>query len=633
MSWGQVWMMNAADFLTVRGANAFTAPFFGVVASDLDAKMLPAKYAAMAQNQTLLPGPDAMVQCWLNGSITDSSLTEGMKRHNIRIGPNAEAGWFANHKAWWNNVLDGQIPKLPLQALYWAYYAGYIDDDQWKQLIKRYKFRSEQADILKWSMYGTFTPLDAVISYFRGAWDEDLTIRRIRKAMHCNEKDARDILNNNRFIPPPTDLIRFAYRDVFDEAVRKRDNLEAEFSDQKDLREWFGAQGIGEVTINKGKPSEKTLDLPLAYWVAHWQLPSPGQVYEMLHRLRNMERAKRLGITNPKDIVTLQTVRDLLKQNDFAPIWRNRLAAISYRVPRLIDIRNMYMKEVIDKTELIEKLQDRGYSEQDARETANYYEKNKKDADDKEEKRKAAKAYGKLRAAILEAYRIGATDRATAYNTLIGTDMEADEAESTLTAIDLQVNSGLVKQYISMTKSAFMLGGYDGFQGYAALREVGVREARASQYVQLWQRQMTLPRKALSVSKVVEYTADGKIPIGEARIRLANLGYPTTDAQYLLLEAYEKAQEKALKLQIAEQKDAEKARKAAEALQRRAEAAREKAIKEYASVVTLPRMTQWYRLGLIDKQYVYDNLIYVGWPEREAQIAIDALPDRSTDNG
>ena len=91
-------------------------------------------------------------------------------------------------------------------------------------------------------------------------------------------------------------------------------------------------------------------------WAAHWELPSPTQVYEMLHRGKL-----------PSGI----SVEDYLKSADYAPVWRQSLVDISYNPITRTDAKRMY-KLRGDFDALVQNFRNNGYNEQDAKDLAEF---------------------------------------------------------------------------------------------------------------------------------------------------------------------------------------------------------------------------------------------------------------------
>jgi len=138
-----------------------------------------------------------------------------------------------------------------------------------------------------------------------------------------------------------SDYIRFAVRDVYDAAARQKLTLDQDFPN-----------GLAPKLVALGYSDQDAKDA----WAAHWELPSPTQVYEMLHRGKLPE-----GVT----------VEDYLKSADYAPIWRQSLVDISYNPITRTDAKRMY-KLRGDFDALVANFRANGYNEQDSKDLAEF---------------------------------------------------------------------------------------------------------------------------------------------------------------------------------------------------------------------------------------------------------------------
>ena len=137
------------------------------------------------------------------------------------------------------------------------------------------------------------------------------------------------------------DYIRFAVRDVYNAAVRAANQLDQDFPEI-----------VGAKLKMIGYSPEDAKDA----WAAHWELPSPTQVFEMLHRGKL-----------PKGI----TVDQYLASADYAPAWRKALSDISYNPITRTDAKRMY-KLRGDFDELVRHYKDNGYNDADANDLAEF---------------------------------------------------------------------------------------------------------------------------------------------------------------------------------------------------------------------------------------------------------------------
>jgi len=138
-----------------------------------------------------------------------------------------------------------------------------------------------------------------------------------------------------------SDYIRFAVRDVFEADKRAKFTLDQDYP--AILSDKLSRIGYSETDARDS-------------WAAHWELPSPTQVYEMLHRGKL-----------PPGI----SVEDYLKSADYAPVWRQSLVDISYNPITRTDAKRMF-KLRGDFDALVQNFRNNGYNEQDAKDLAEF---------------------------------------------------------------------------------------------------------------------------------------------------------------------------------------------------------------------------------------------------------------------
>lgn len=176
------------------------------------------------------------------------------------------------------------------------------------------------------------------------------------------DENMQDSLVSSRMqIPPVQDLIRFAIREVFNKDLRKDLKLDAEIENNPDFLFWAKKNGLGPMSVAGDNGETVFRDWARDYWAAHWVQPSAQQAYEFLHRLRPDRVAYYQQFTPGVQQFTMDDLRQLLKVNDFSPRWRDSLAAISYRPPRLVDLRRMIGFNLINRAQAKGHLQDYGY--------------------------------------------------------------------------------------------------------------------------------------------------------------------------------------------------------------------------------------------------------------------------------
>lgn len=139
-----------------------------------------------------------------------------------------------------------------------------------------------------------------------------------------------------RAIPPLSDMIRFAVREVYSPDVRQQLGLDSDFP----------SEFVPEAALH-GMAEDRARQ----YWAAHWRLPSARQGYQMLWR----------GEINQATLATL------LRALDYPPFWRDKLQNIAYLVPGRIDLKRMLRHEIKTAAEVEAGYRRLGYAPADAK--------------------------------------------------------------------------------------------------------------------------------------------------------------------------------------------------------------------------------------------------------------------------
>lgn len=138
-----------------------------------------------------------------------------------------------------------------------------------------------------------------------------------------------------RRIPPLTDMIRFAVREVYSPAIRSELGLDDDFP----------AEFVPEAALH-GMDENRARQ----YWAAHWRLPSAQQGSRMLWRGE----------------ITQAQLSTLLRALDYPPYWREKLSNIAHLVPGRVDLRRMYRADVITRAQVHAGYVRLGYTDTDA---------------------------------------------------------------------------------------------------------------------------------------------------------------------------------------------------------------------------------------------------------------------------
>ena len=108
-----------------------------------------------------------------------------------------------------------------------------------------------------------------------------------------------------------------------------------------DQLEWLTKQGISKEWAEK-------------YWYAHWDQPSIGMGFEMLHR----------------DVIGVEELDMLFRTVEIPPYWRDKLTQIAFKTYTRVDTRRMHDLGVLNDDELVQSYKDQGYNQKKAEKMA-----------------------------------------------------------------------------------------------------------------------------------------------------------------------------------------------------------------------------------------------------------------------
>ena len=142
-------------------------------------------------------------------------------------------------------------------------------------------------------------------------------------------------------IPPVADIITMAVREAFSPAIAARFGQYEDFP--PDFARYAAMKGLDDEWAKR-------------YWAAHWNLPSPQQGFQMLHR----------GVIDDGDLNMLMRAQDIM------PFWRDKLMQIAYRPLTRVDVRRMYREGVLTEGEVFASYLDQGYDDENAERMAEF---------------------------------------------------------------------------------------------------------------------------------------------------------------------------------------------------------------------------------------------------------------------
>lgn len=498
-------------------------------------------YNDVVQASYAVPGLADVQQLWRLGKISD-----------------ADYGMWANRLGWTDfdaRKLANTVSELPtLPELMLARFRGGLTNEQ----FAKYATASGWTDA---------TALNSAILAFRPA-------------------------------PGPSDLVRFAIREVWDDETAREWGYDDEFP--APFQAWMQWQGMGwgQAIEDANGVQLNPVPWPKAYWRAHWQIMAPTQAYRALHLLRPDQIARYRELSPGVTPFTAQDMTRVLKVSDYPPKMRAWLQAIAFTPMRLVDIRQTYRLGVRNRQWAINRLLDRGAVREDANTTLDLWDRqNEPDLQamlNAFRKRFTLERLAENRAA----YAIGGISRDAAIANMSGLGLPQPLILQVLAFEDSRQARKQLTGFISQMRRAYLTGALSDAEVAQSLSAANIAAPAIQRYLRLWQSELGIERRSLSTSQVVAAVASGALPPAVAAVRLARLGWTQPDIALQIQQALAKlarAQASAAQKVAATQKQAARDLQAA---QRQAQSAQRFAQRELRRIYPVGTLKRWYCLGI-----------------------------------
>jgi len=402
------------------------------------------------------------------------------------------------------NVLH---PVKPLSPEECAYYLNRnpTDAEKVELWLKQNGYDIDKHHWLLQMYSPKLTITEIITAYLRGVFDEK-QLDYLLSTHGLSQRDIDYIKEIMWIYPSPTDFIRFAVRDVFTTDQKTKEALSAEFPE--DIVDYAKKAGMRE-------------DVLKWYWMAHWELPSPTQVYEMLHRLNPEVLEKRgdaykdMGLDVEQLKTDLETVKFYLKQADYDKRWRERLLAISYSPLTRVDLRRIYELGLIDDDELVARLMEVGYTKTDALKLLEFY-KSLKVSEEKD----------LTRSQILELFKIGEITEEECKSMLMEIGYDEVEADFLIAIEKYKENERIVNDLVSVYTTQFVEGLINEDELIQKLDELGLRASRRDKIITDAVRKKNRSIRLPSKEDILKWYRNKQITEEKARELLSRINIP-----------------------------------------------------------------------------------------------------------
>jgi hypothetical protein len=225
--------------------------------------------------------------------------------------------------------------------------------------------------------------------------------------------------------------------------------------------------------------------------------------------------------------VTKEDAINVLKINDVAPKWQERILAVANLPINRTDIMAAYQAGTIDEREVEERLRDLRYSPADARMMTKFIVV-------KGTQQAIQSSGGWTRRKIVTAYRDGLIRRFDAEQLMSRIDLNAEKIRQLLDDADLLRSAESKRKCLGAVRKRMLIGDIDTREATTAVQALGVDVLQAEDLVKGWYCEQLSRAKEPTVKMLSDWTVKGLITVPEFNRRLTNLGYLDDDAQRII---------------------------------------------------------------------------------------------------
>ena len=431
----------------------------------------------------LQPGMNRIMQPVLNNLLNNPGISDDVKA-SIRAVHNetGESGFVAKFAVWMYTIrasIFGGLSPIQRFAEYNADRAlrSFLPDPSTSAFLRHIGLMSDEGynnTMQQLGLHDKLIPLylelakripntgEIIAGRWRGTIG-DGEFSALLKRQGYDDKSVELYKELSNQLPPLSDLIHMLVRDAFNDGAAGAYGYDEDFP--QEINEFFAKQGYNP-------------DWAKRYWRSHWNLPSPTQGYEMLHR----------GLITQGDLETL------LRISDYPKFWREKLRDISFNVLTRVDVRRLLQAGLIDEGKALESYKKMGYTPEDAKLLTDFAVQ----GITQEEK-------DLTKTDVLNLYEDGLIDRGATSGNLVKMGYDNSEAENILKLSDVAIAKAARVDLINFTKERFLAKQIDEGQAQSELSQTGLKSQSVDRYLLNWQRATEVENAIPSLADVKKW--------------------------------------------------------------------------------------------------------------------------------
>jgi len=462
-------------------------------------------------------GFNDLLEGWLNDVLTDLGRASGCDDTRVIMLYAAVAVIGFADKWVSTGLMDLALPYLqqarfacptqipsPNEATA-AVLADTMGMDEWRCIIRGNNLRDDSYLKVADAMRRKLEPLQLILLRARGIISDVDYDKKMRQLGYTEPTDRALCWDASKWLPGPTDIVRMMVRDTVDPNIVGRfgldDDFDAKYSGQ--LKEFAKGQRVDD-------------DVMRLYWRAHWNIPSPTQLFEFYQRFRSQPELFPSG-------KPLEDVTQALEQQDILPKWIPAYLAATFRPLTRIDAKRSLELGTITEDQAVKAWGQLGYSDENAEKLVKLAVTNAKRTS---VKHPAVKRLAKGELSEDQAKRIwqmeGVPERY--YDDMV------DRA-------GIEGNANRRKVCIASLKKRYFLGEFDETQVSSQLVGLGISALTAIEISAGFTCELRSRGRQIAAKELVGWYLDSVISPAELQLRLLRLGYDNDDVVLILRQA------------------------------------------------------------------------------------------------
>ena len=489
------YLLNALLNLIVIGGGGFG---FGWGLFDAG-RVLGQRYA-LSNLLLYIPSPQETYDLLHRGLLSESEAEQYLKEHGI--------------SEYFQRILRiATQPRVTPEQIRELYRRKFISADEAFRQLKLHGYDTVQASLILGLAYDRLPPETAIRAWLRGLISEQ-ELDQLLEISGYFGKDLRVLKELAFYIPSISDLIRMAVREAFNPEAIRTFQLDMDYPEE--LTKWAQAQGLSR-------------DWAMKYWIAHWELPSLTQGFEMFHRtIRNPVDPNADAVVSPfgetrYNVIGRETLRMLMKAQDISPFWRDKLEQISYLPLTRVDVRRAYDLGIINENDVYFTYRDLGYNHENATILTEFTILET-----------ISEERNRVRNELIELYEEGAITKEELHNALIGLRYNQRAIEILLEYAEFRKIRKRIERYKRYFKALYMRGDIDEDGLHDRLVRLGLESDEVIALLDEWRTEKIAKERTLTKSEIEQAFRKRVISEQKAREKLARLGYSDEDIDILI---------------------------------------------------------------------------------------------------